>query len=178
MEQITKEAIKSRAAKLWEVTDLIGKYGRNGYRLYDRQAFDHDNGEFLDGKYDYTFEYGEHDGTEHAFHYYGLEDDVVPITGYTAYGRELAGDRNPEVEGVLKAFAADRILYDVFKCSELHYDGKIRVTVDTCIRPTDTENMTDGLYEEITFTVNRKGQVFQSKPKEWLRSVLVALNID
>lgn len=178
MEKITKEAIKSRAAKLWEVTDLIGKYGRNGYKLDDRQAFGFKNGKPLDGKHDYTFEYGEQDGTEHYFYYHALEDDVVPVTGHTSYGRELAGDRNPEVEGVLKAFAADRILYDVFKCSELHYDGKIRVTVDTCIRPMDTENMIDGLYGETTFTVNRKGQVFQSKPKEWSRSVLVALNID
>lgn len=177
MTSITKEAIKSRAEKLWQITDALHPLRKNGFRLNDGGSYDYSSQQYVLGKKDYWLEYSDDDGS-HWIHFHALNGEVSDLVGYSRDGDNLVETNDETLKNALNAFGNDRLLYEIFKQSELHYDGKIRVTIDTCISPMDTERMQDGYYTETTYTLNRKCQVFESKPKPYTRSVLVALNID
>ena len=177
METITKEAIKARAAKLWAISDALEALNRRGYYLRDSQSWDYIKHEYIANSYDYTLEYTSEEG-DHMLHYHTTEDRASAVTGHSRRGGALVETVDHTLADVLKAFAADRMLFTIHNATVRSYDGKLRVNVDTCTQPMDFDKMTDGYYTETTYTLNRKGQVFQSKPKSYSRSVLVALNID
>lgn len=175
---ITKQEIKRLAAKLWKVYDDLEPIMHRGYYLHDQETWSFSTREYVKGAYDYTFEYMDDEGP-HMAHYWGTDKKTVPVNGCSRFGSvDLIPTIHPGADDALSAFGADRTLYELFKLSSLHYDGKIRITVETCICPMNYEKYTDGYYTEVTYTINRKGQVFESKPKPFHRSVLVALNID
>ena len=177
METITKEAIKARAAKLWAISDALEALNRRGYYLRDDPSYDHEKNQPRIGKYNYYLEYTDDEG-EHLIYHNAYTGRVNPVIGTSRHGHALIQTFPDAIADVLKAFAADRMLFTIHNATVRSYDGKLRVNVDTCTQPMDFDKMTDGYYTETTYTLNRKGQIFQSKPKSYSRSVLVALNID
>ena len=84
-----------------------------------------------------------------------------------------------EMLELLQAVFNDEKLFDTVKDAEVDYQGKIRWTVDECISGFDFENYRDAYYTEYKITLNPDTmRVTASNPREYSRSVLVALNID
>lgn len=167
-----KQTIREKASALWEVFDNLRTFSNRGYYLREI------NGDEKEGFY---IECHNPDNSPVEVIYWRNHGKASIVSGYSRYGSNFA-QPTPEIfaacENILKMFIEDQTLYDLFNESQHTYDDKIRVSVDVCTSPIDFDNMVDGYYEETTFTINRKGQVFQSKPKHYSRSVLVALNID
>ena len=84
-----------------------------------------------------------------------------------------------EMMELLEAIFNDKELFETIKDAEVDYQGKIRWTVDKCISGYDFENYRDAYHSEYTVKLNPETlRVTETKPREYSRSVLVALNID
>ena len=84
-----------------------------------------------------------------------------------------------EMMELLEAVFDDEQLFNTIKEAEVDYEGKITWRVDECIRGFDFEKYQDAYYTEYKIKLNPETmRVSTSKPREYSRSVLVALNID
>lgn len=84
-----------------------------------------------------------------------------------------------EMLKLLESVFNDERLFNTIKDAEVDYEGKIKWRVDKCTRWFDFEKYQDAYYTEYTIKLNPDTlRVSTSKPREYSRSVLVALNID
>lgn len=162
--EITVKYIKENARELSRLVLLYGRIqSRDGYKL----------GLFLKGiNRDFR------QGVEIASHYSNDCDQGGMIwrgeNGNPEYQR---GDA--EITELLTAVFADEALFEAVKDAEIGYDGRIKWTVDTCIKGYDFDLMQDAYFTEQTIKLNPLTlRVSSSGPREYSRSVLVALNID
>ena len=159
-----KQYIKENAQR---IAYLVGLYGRirarDGYRL----------GFHLKG-INREFKQGVEIATNRAEDY---EQGGMIWRGEGGQPEYMRGDA--EVMELLEAVFDDEQLFNTIKEAEVDYEGKITWRVDECIREFDFEKYQDAYYTEYKIKLNPETmRVSISKPREYSRSVLVALNID
>lgn len=84
-----------------------------------------------------------------------------------------------EMVELLEAVFNDEEFFETIKDAQDDYQGRIKWRIDECISGYDFEKYKDAYYTEQTITLNPVTmRVSVTKPREYSRSVLVALNID
>ena len=159
-----KQYIKQNAQQIANLVKLYkGIQSRDGYKMgFSLKGINRD---FRQG-----VEIGTYRNDEH-------EQGGMIWRGDDGQPEYVRGDA--EMLELLQAVFNDEKLFDTVKDAEVDYQGKIRWTVDECISGFDFENYRDAYYTEYKITLNPVTmRVTASNPREYSRSVLVALNID
>jgi hypothetical protein len=154
-----KTYIKENAAQIAELVRLYKRIqARDGYKL---------------GLHLKSINNDFQEGIELAVHY--TEDyEQGGIIWRSGYKR---GD--PEMLKLLTALLNNEKLFQTVKDAEDDYQGRIKWRVEECTRGFDFKRMQDAYYTEQTIALNPDTlRVTTTKPREYSRSVLVALNID